>query len=154
MLTERSDEMNGLGPDETRRTIDRGQRVFAAAFGAPARGFLAPAWQRGHVSLARRPHLELDHVLGFFTLESRAGRKVPLATWSWHCGRWRWLGNIGHAIGWLQQPLNHRVPTLAIHPADLEGGFWPHILLVTRRLLEAGYEPSTLTGLLEHVERS
>jgi hypothetical protein len=154
VLTERADEMNGLGRDETRRTIDRGQRVFTAAFGAPARGFLAPAWQRGHLSLRHEHHPELDHVLGFFSLESRAGRRVPLATWSWHCGRWRWLGNVGHGIGWLLQSLEGGVPTLAIHPADLERGFWPQILHVTRRLLDAGYEPSTLAGLLERHGRS
>src|SRR5262245_51495854 len=50
-LAGRSDEMNGLSPDETRRTLDRGQHVFTEVFGAPARGFLAPAWQRGRVSL-------------------------------------------------------------------------------------------------------
>src|SRR5687767_7856018 len=48
-LTEASDEMNGLDAQATRRTLDRGQRVFTEVFGAPARGFLAPAWQRGHV---------------------------------------------------------------------------------------------------------
>ena len=49
LLTGGSDEMNGLDARETRRTIERGQQVFADAFGAPASGFLAPAWQRGHV---------------------------------------------------------------------------------------------------------
>jgi uncharacterized protein len=154
LITERSDEMNGLGPDETRRTLEHGQRVFTEVFGEPARGFLAPAWQRGHVSLRDGNLFELDHVLGFFSLESRAGRKVPLATWSWDCGRWSWLGTIGHGIGWLLQSLDRGVPTLAIHPADLERGFWPQILRVTRGLLEAGYEPTTLAGLLERHGRS
>ena len=149
MITERSDEMNGLDPDETRRTLERGQRVFADVFGQPARGFLAPAWQRGHVSLRDGDLPELDHVLGFFSLESRGGRRVPLATWSWDCGRWSWLGTVGHGIGWLLQSLDRGVPALAIHPADLERGFWPQILRVTRGLLEAGYEPTTLAGLLK-----
>ena len=149
LITERSDEMNGLDPDGTRRTLERGQRVFTDMFGAPARGFVAPAWQRGHVSLRDGQLPGLDHVLGFFALESRAGRKVPLATWSWDCGRWSWLGTIGHGLGWLLQSLERGVPTLAIHPADLERGFWPEILRVTRRLLDSGYEPSTLAGVLE-----
>jgi hypothetical protein len=152
LLTERSDEMNGLDPEETRRTLERGQRVFTDVFGAPAQGFLPPAWQRGHVSFpstADEHLLALNHVLGFFSLESRSGRKVPLATWSWDCGRWNWLGTIGHGIGWLLHTLNRGVPTLAVHPADLERGFWPQILHVTRGLLEAGYEPITLAGLLE-----
>jgi hypothetical protein len=144
-----SDEMNGLDPVETGRLLERGQRVFTKVFGEPARGFLAPAWQRGHVSLKEGNLFGLDHVQGFFSLESRVGRKVPLATWTWDCGRWGWLGTIGHGIGWLRQSLDRGVPTLAIHPADLERGFWPTILRLTAQLVEAGYEPSTVAGLLE-----
>ncbi len=149
LLTAGCDEMNGLDPDETRRTLERGQRVFAEVFGEPARGFLAPAWKRGHVCLSDANVLGLEHVLGFFSLESRDGRKIPLATWTWDCGRWGWLGTIGHGIGWLRQSLNRGVPTLAIHPRDLQRGFWPHILRLTRDLLESGYEPGTVAGLLE-----
>ena len=149
LLTDSCDEMNGLDLDETRRTIERGQRVFTDVFGEPARGFLAPAWQLGRVRLASTSSLGLDHVLGFFSLQSAVGREVPLATWSWDCGRWDWLGHIGHGIGWLRQSFDRRVPVLAIHPRDLERGFWPAILQLTEELLESGYEPSTLAGLLE-----
>jgi len=140
------DEMNGLDREETRHTLEHGQCVFTEVFGEPARGFLAPGWQLGHV---HRESLGLKHVLGFFSLESRAGRSVPLATWTWDCGRWRSLGHIGHGIGWLLHSLDRGVPTLAIHPRDIERGFWPKILRLTQELLETGYEPSTLAGLLE-----
>lgn len=143
------DEMNGLDRDETRRTIERGQHVFVEVFGETARGFLAPGWQRGHVRLERGHPLQLDHVLGFFSLESFAGRKVPLATWTWDCGRWGWLGHVGHEIGRAIQSLDRRVPILAIHPRDLERGFWPTILQLTEGLLERGYKPATLAALLE-----
>ena len=149
VLTERDDEMNGLDLEETRHIVERGQRDFTEAFGAAARGFLAPAWQPGHVRLGNENVFELEHVLGFFALESRAGRKVPLATWSWDCGRWGWLGHIGRGIGWLLRSASRRVPVLAIHPRDLERGFWPEILQLTKELRESGYEPSTLAGLLE-----
>ena len=96
--------------------------------------------------------LGLDHVLGYFALESSAGRTVPLATWTWDCGRWSWLGYIGHGIGWLSQSLSLGVPVLAIHPRDLERGFWPKILRLTSELLDTGYEPSTVAGLLEAIE--
>src|SRR6185436_12463674 len=86
LIAERCDEMNGLDRDETRRTLERGQRVFIEAFGEPARGFLAPAWQRGHVRLGNVNAVGLDHVLGFFSLESLRGRTLPLATWTWDCG--------------------------------------------------------------------
>ncbi len=152
LLTAGGDEMNGLSPDETQRTLELGQRVITEAFGEPARGFLAPAWQVGHVRPGSGNSSGLEHVLGFFSLESGAGRTVPLATWSWDCGRWGWLGHLGHGIGWASQSLGRGVPALAIHPRDLERGFWPDILRLTQQLLEAGYEPSTLTGLLEASE--
>jgi hypothetical protein len=148
-IVERGDEMRGLDRRETRHTLERGQRVFTEVFGAPARGFLAPAWQRGHVCLRDGNLLGLEHVVGFFSLESSVGRRVPLATSTWDCGRWGWLGHLGHGIGWLSQSMDHRVPTLAMHPRDLQRGFWPQILRRTRTLVEAGYEPSTVAGLLE-----
>ena len=146
-LAERSDEMNGMDPDETRRTLERGQRVFTEILGEPARGFLAPAWQLGHVRLGTT--LGLEQILGFFSLESREGRRVPLATWSWDCGRWGWLGHVGHGIGRLLHTVDRGVPVLAIHPRDLERGYWPRILRLIRELFETGYAPSTVAGLLE-----
>ncbi|MGH7461652.1 MAG: DUF2334 domain-containing protein, partial [Longimicrobiales bacterium] len=143
-----TDEMNGLDPEETRRTIERGHDDFSEVFGEPARGFLAPAWQQSHVR-ANANELGLEYVLGFFWLESCAGRSIPLATWSWDCGRWGWLGHVGHGIGRMLQSLDRGVPTLAIHPNDLRRGFWPTILMLTRELVEAGYEPNTPAGLLE-----
>jgi uncharacterized protein DUF2334 len=148
LLAANGDEMNGLDPDDTRRTLERGQSVFTDVFGQPARGFLAPAWQRGRVRLGEANPLGLKHVLGFSSLESQAGRKVPLATWAWDCGRWGWLGHIGHGIGWLYQSLGRGIPTLAIHPRDLKSGFWPRIVGLTQDLLESGYEPSTPAALL------
>ena len=77
LFAESSDEMNGLDPEETRRTLERGQRVFAEVFGAPARGFLAPGWQRGHVRPGNRNAFGLEHVLGFFSLDSRRPEGSP-----------------------------------------------------------------------------
>ncbi len=150
LLTDGCDEMNGLDPEETRRTLLRGQSMFVESFGEPARGFLAPGWRLGHVRRGMHDFAAgLDHVLGFFSLASSAGRSVPLATWTWDCSRWRWTGHVGDGIGWLLQSLDRRVPTLAIHPRDLDRGFWPQILRLTQGLLDRGYEPSTLSGLLE-----
>jgi hypothetical protein len=148
-LTEGCDEMNGLDAAGTRRTLERGQQVLTRVFGSPARGFLAPGWQRGHVRPGGALALGLEHVLGFHSLHASTGRRVPLATWTWDCGRWGWLGRVGHGIGWLRQSLGRGVPTLAIHPRDIERGFWPTILGLTERLLAAGHEPSTVAGLLD-----
>lgn len=149
MLTSSCDEMNGLDVEQTRRTLERGQNVFADVFGKPARGFLAPGWQRGHVRLDDGNAFELQHLLGFFSLEASSGRSVPLTTWSWDCSRWAWTGHLGHGIGWLLQSIDRGVPTLAIHPKDFDRGFWPRILGLTRGLLDSGYEPCTSAELLE-----
>jgi hypothetical protein len=147
-LAERSDEMSGLDPDETRDALHHGQRVFTDVFGEPARGFLAPAWQRANVDIGHVNVLGLTHVLGFFSLVSCDGRAVPLSTWNWDCGRWRWLGHVGHGIGTLSHAITRGVPVLATHPRDLERGFWPKILRLTRELLDRGFEPTTPRGLL------
>jgi hypothetical protein len=148
-LAERSDEMDGLNRDETRRAIEHGQRVFTDVFGAPARGFLAPAWQHGHVRPGDADAPGLEHVMGFFSLESATGRRVRLATWTWDCGRWSWLGHLGHGLGCVSQTLDRGVPAIAIHPRDLRRGFWPKALRLTEKLVDAGYEPTTAAGLLE-----
>jgi peptidoglycan/xylan/chitin deacetylase (PgdA/CDA1 family) len=147
-LAEGSDELNGLNAEETRRTVASGQRSFTAAFGRPARGFLAPAWQAGQVRAANDVAQGPEFVVGFFSIHSST-RRVPLATWNWDCGRWGELGHLGHGLGWLLQSLNRGVPALAIHPRDLERGFWPRILRVIRDLLDRGYQPSTSADLLE-----
>ena len=149
LLAQGSDEMNGLGPEETRETLQAGQRVFTEVFGTPARGFLPPAWQRGHVRTDSAQGLGLQHLMGFFSLDSATGRSIPLATWTWDCGPWDWLGHVGHGIGRLLQSVNRGVPVLAIHPRDRERGFWPKILRLTRQLLENGHEPMTAAGLFE-----
>ena len=149
LLTEGCDEMNCLDPDETRRTLERGQHVFVEVFGEPARGFLAPGWQLGHARGALASSQGLDHVMGFFSLRSAAGARVALATWTWDCGRWSSLGHVGHGVGALLKSLGRGVPTLAIHPRDLERGYWPTILKLTSALLDAGYEPDTPAALLE-----
>ncbi len=154
LLAERSDEMGGLDAEATRAAIACGQRAFADAFGAPARGFLPPAWQRGHVRAGGATAPGIAHVLGFFSVAS-AHARVPLATWTWDCGRWGWLGHVGHGIGMFGRSLERGVPSLAIHPRDLRRGFWPRILRLVRALVDEGREPTTPAALLRsHATRA
>jgi len=150
LLAERCDEMNGLDTHETRRILERGQRVFLDVFGQRARGFLAPGWQPGHVRAGDGGAAgSVEHILGFFALESSSGHRISLATWTWDCGRWGFLGHLGHGIGSLRHALTRGTPALAIHPRDIARGFWPKILRLTEALLRRGYAPSTVAGLLE-----
>lgn len=145
-LAEGCDEMNGVDPSGTRRILARGQEAFSAAFGTPARGFLAPGWQAGHVDMLGGAS-GLEYRLGYFAIEHGAAR-IPLATRSWDCGRWSWLGYIGEAAGHVVQGLSNATVSLAIHPRDLGRGFWPRILTSIRRLLERGHAPATPRELL------
>jgi hypothetical protein len=147
-LAEGSDEMNGLTPEETRQALEYGQQLFEEAFGARARGFLAPAWQQGHAGEVAAEHA-MDFMLGFFAVRSLSGASVALSTSTWDCGRWSGLGHAGHGIGWLLRLATKGVPALAIHPRDLDRGYWPTILRLTRSLLHAGYVPTTAASLLK-----
>jgi peptidoglycan/xylan/chitin deacetylase (PgdA/CDA1 family) len=148
LLTGASDELNGLDRSGTQRAIARGQHAFAEAFGQPARGFVAPAWQRGLVRPGGVDSPGVAYLLGFFTLAAGDGRAVPLATWTWDCGRWGWLGHVGHGLGRAMQALGRGVPTLALHPRDPGRGYWPTILRLIRRLLTDSYRPTTAAALL------
>lgn len=148
-LAERSDEMSGLDREQTRRTIESAQAIFSDAFGARARGFLPPAWQRGRVYRGPGQSFGLDYVMDFFSVESRADERIPLATSSWDCGRWGWLGHVGDGVGWALRAADRGVPVVAIHPRDLARGFWPRILRLTGSLLASGYQPATPAGMLE-----
>lgn len=152
MLTAGSDEMNGLDAEATRSIIARGQDVFSDVFGEPARGFLPPAWQRGRLTPETARTVGLRHVMGFFSLQSSSERRIPLATWTWDSSRWRWTGHLGNGIGWLRRSTSAGVPTLAIHPRDIDRGFWPEILGVVRQLLDTGHAATTVRGLLETTE--
>jgi peptidoglycan/xylan/chitin deacetylase (PgdA/CDA1 family) len=149
LLTGGNDELNGLDAAETRSTIERGQHIFSEIFEEHARGFIAPTWQRGSMRLGDKSTPGLEFILGFFSLDFQGGRSVPLATWMWDCGRWRHLGHLGHALGWLAQSLDRGIPTLALHPSDLGRGYWRPILRLIRALLADGYEPSTVARLRE-----
>ena len=148
-LTSKCDEMNGLDPAATYRLLQRAQSAFAEAFGAPAAGFVAPGWQAGHVRGEQARRAGLEYVLGFFAVTRASGGRVPLATWTWDCGRWGWLGHVGHEAGRVMTLAGKRTVSLAIHPGDLERGFWPGVLLVVRRLLDAGHLPATPRQLLQ-----
>jgi hypothetical protein len=67
---------------------------------------------------------------------------IPLATWSWDCGRIGWLGHVAETYGSLRFRWQPQVlPTIAIHPADVSRGFLPRAVLICQRLLNEGRRP-------------
>jgi predicted deacetylase len=140
-LAESCDEMNGLDQEATHRVLRNAQEGLIDAFGRPARGFVAPGWQQGHTRAVARES-GLEYVLGYFAI-AHGGARLPLATWSWDCGRWSWLGYVGEGAGRLVHSLSRGIISLALHPRDLARGFWPRILHAVRRLLDRGCTPAT-----------
>lgn len=140
-LAEGCDEMNGLDRTVTGHVLRTAQNAFIDAFGRRARGFVAPGWQPGHVRAAARA-AGLEYLLGYFSI-AHANARLPLATRSWDCGRWGWLGYVGDGAGRLAHSISGGVVSLAIHPRDLTRGFWPRILDAVRRLLDRGHAPGT-----------
>lgn len=153
-LAERSDEMNGLTFEETRLAIREGQDMFRRAFGDTAHGFLPPAWQKGRLLASSLSSFELQYTLGYFSILSNRGERRPLATYTWDCGKWSALGEVGHGFGLISSYAPGRAPTLAIHPRDIARGFWPRILKLVRSLIDGGFTPITPSRLLNLTVRS
>lgn len=146
-LTNRADEMNGLNSTETKAILGSGQQLFSTVFGESARGFLAPGWQQGYLRHSLGTEMGFEYIMGYFALDFGMEPKLPLVTWTWDCGRWAWLGHIGHGLGEVRHLLTRGIPILAIHPQDLARGFWHNILRLIHKLLQNGYEPSTIAEL-------
>ena len=114
------DEFYGLDPAEAAARLDLGQGVLRTAFGAPAEGFIPPAWgsSRGldRICLQRGLFYTEDQI---FVRDLRTGRRffspvVAFATRS----AWR----EGLAGAWSRAFLRlsggERILRLALHPAD------------------------------------
>lgn len=152
LLAERSDEMNGVRAQDASQFLIQAKQKLTRTFGGAIRGFLPPAWQRGHANDEAFRDAGLEYVLGYFRLESFSQQHIPLSTFSWDCGWWSALGLVGHTFGELQHAIGRGTPSLAIHPRDINRGYWPLVLRTVERLLKAGYTPTTPGRLIGTTE--
>ena len=148
-LTHRADEFARLSDAECEQRIAAGATWAADLFGERLTGFLPPAWQRGRMTSELLARHGLRIAVGQHALTICDGKRFPLATWSWDCGRIGWLGHVTEWYGsaskwWRPQAL----PVIAIHPADVQRGFLPRAIAICRRLLAEGRRPVVASDLL------
>lgn len=149
LLTGSADEFSRLTEVECEARIAAGLEMMNGHLSKRVVGFLPPAWQRGQATSAVLLRHGLRFVLGMHGLEFVGHGTIPLATWSWDCGRIGWLGRIAEAYGSLQfrwQP--QALPTIAIHPSDVSRGFLSRAVLTCQRLLAEGRHPVLAVDLL------
>jgi len=152
-LIENSDEFSGLSTHETDHLLGQGQQVIKKRFGQAAKGFVPPGWQPGNIT----SHILLKHGFNFIITLSRMGtaigHQVPLAHWSWDCGRMPFSGYLGEAMGSVFWACHRNaIPCIVLHPKDIERGFLTRSLGTIRRFLEKGYQPVTFSTVYQRIE--
>ena len=149
LLTGRADEFSRLTEIECSERLEAGLTRLECVSRKRPIGFLPPAWRRGQVTPAVLSRHWLRFEVGMHSLEIDGQHSVPLATWSWDCGRIGWLGHLSERYGTLRawlRPL--ALPTIAIHPADVRRGFLPRAVMICQRMLRQGRRP-VLVGEIE-----
>lgn len=86
MATRGADEFNGLEPAAIAERLCAGQRVLADVFGAPARGFIAPAWQLGQTTRRMLSAHGICYEVGFTKITMADARRIPISTCGWDLG--------------------------------------------------------------------
>lgn len=151
-LTGQANEFTGLSAAAAAEKLRLGQALFAEAFGAPAVGFVPPAWQCGPLTPALLAQHGLRYCVGLWGLGRAHGASLPLATWSWDAGVIAALGWAGEALGtarawaWPQA-----MPCVVVHPADAARGYLPRILRRIEGLLAGGRRPVTVARTAAHL---
>ena len=142
LLTRQADEFRGLAPSAIRERVQFGQTAFIALTGQPACGLVPPAWQ------LPIPSTELDcvrFVMRFQSLESCIDptQVFRLATWSWDWGRLGFLAPGGEVLGrLLSWKFPQAIPCIAVHPVDVERGWFKKALRLVEQLLDLDYAPA------------
>ena len=78
-----------------------------------------------------------------------AGRTIRLSTFVWDVAPMRGAGYVGEALGHALRFRPRTVPAIALHPRDVDQGYLPRALRVTRKLLARGWRPATAEALLQ-----
>lgn len=148
-ITGGQDEFNGLTVEETAIKLREGQAVLREMCGAPARGFIAPTFQRGRLTPALLQEHGMEFLVGYRCIDFADRTRVPIATWCWDVGDPRALCVAGDWYGHLRMRLyRNLIPCLALHPADIDRGFLPRIVKLVESLREQNRKPILLESFL------
>ena len=143
-LSGNSAEFPGLSPVELQARLKGGQRTLREVFGHASSVFVPPAWCSGALTPAIAKSCGL-HVLATLTSLSTPTRKLPLAVYSWDCGRFATLGYAGELFGHIRCFWRAAIPCVVLHPRDVSRNFFSRGLAIIDRFLRDGYSPATFT---------
>ena len=138
-MLNQSDEFRGISFDDAKEKLIKGQRVIADLFGHSPHGFAPPAWFSGPVDGEMLSSLGLEFMTNYFHIHRADGSKTPVATYSWDCGKYSWLGYLGEMSGRTVSINTKAIPQIVFHPADVRRGFVSFGIRRIRKLLEHGY---------------
>ncbi len=138
--TLRSDELVGLGAEETRRRVALARRRLEELWDTDVAGFVPPAWRYGEATMDLLAGEGYGYALGLTRLR-RARSSVGLATLSWDPGRFAEIAWGLELAGVLLGRLSSRVPCVVLHPRDLERGLEGRAFAHIDALLRRGFSP-------------
>ena len=142
-LLNKSDEFRGISSDEAKEKLFEGKRVITDLFGHNSNGFAPPAWFSGPVDEAMLSSINLEFMTNYFHIQQVDGRKRPVATYSWDCGRYSFLGYLGEMSGRVVSLNSNAIPQIVFHPADVQRGFIAFGIRRIKKLLEQGYSSTS-----------
>jgi len=149
LLTSRSDEFSQLSMTAAEQRIASARKLLSEVISKPVLGFVPPAWQKGPVTMAMLAKLGLRYCVGMHGVDFHNSSRIPLVTWSWDCGSVAALAYAGELYGLLTATFRHTaLPTVVIHPLDVNRGFLPRALRRIKSLLDKGCQPVLLADFL------
>jgi len=142
-LLRQCDEFRGISTEDAKEKLIEGKRVIADVFEHRPYGFAPPAWFSGPVDGEMLSSLGLEFMTSYFHIRRADGSKTPVATYSWECGRYSWLGYLGEMSGRVVSMNPKTIPQIVFHPADVRRGFVSFGIRRIKKLLEQGYLATT-----------
>lgn len=148
-LCNQCDEMRSWRTREIKGFLTTGKCILEDIFACDIRAFLPPAWLWGPVNTNLILECGFRIHFGFHTLTFPQG-KQRLATYSWDWGKLPFAGIVGTILGRVNSLRIGSLPVFAIHPADLERGYFTSILARLDDWLLHGFKPRTLDDVCPH----
>ena len=142
-LFNHADEFRGISLDAAKEKLFEGRQVITDIFGHSPTGFAPPAWFSGPVDGKLLSSLGLEFMTSYFNILRVDGSKVPLATYSWDCGRYSCLGYLGELSGRFASINSQAIPQIVFHPSDVRRGFVAFGVRRIKDLLEQGYSATS-----------
>ena len=140
VLVNHSDEFRRLNANQTAKNIQTGVNLLAQLTSQPITGFAPPAWCTGLVDSSVLRQHNLNYLTRYFEIVTADDDRIRTNTWSWDCGRYRWMGYVGEYSGRVFS-LRNSIPQIVLHPADVDRGFLPFAVCRIEKLLAAGAQP-------------